>query len=81
MRRTPDRQINACEHAVLTHIARGETVQGAANRLGITEVAATHRLYRARRRMHATTTTHLLALAIATRQLAAGVAAGSEVDR
>jgi hypothetical protein len=81
VKRTPDRHINAGEYAVLVQIARGETVQGAANRCGCTLKAATGRLYRARIRVGAASTAHLIALCIADRQIPAGVATGSEVDR
>lgn len=77
--RIPTGHLTAGEHALLIHVARGATIATAARAIGITQAAAMSRLERARHRMHATTTTHLVTLAIAARQIPAGIAVGTEV--
>lgn len=78
---TPAGHLTAAEALVLGEIAKGGTNVQVGRRLGLTRQAVVMRLERARHRLGATNTTHLLALAIATRQIPAGVAAGTAVTR
>lgn len=74
-------RLTAGEHRVLTEAARGGTLDEVAARLYLAHATVKTSLRRATRRMGATNTTHLLALAIATGQITPDVAAGTAVQR
>lgn len=78
---TPPGHLTPAEALVLNEIAKGGTNRQVGRRLGITQRAVVMRMERARKRIGATNTTHLLALAIATRQIAPGVATGTAVEK
>lgn len=79
--RTPPGRLTPRERAVLTQLARGGSQAEVAARLNLTPSGVKNHIYRASRRLGATTTVHLLALAITAGDIDPDCATGTEVAR
>lgn len=80
-RRVPPGRITPAQTRVLTAIAQGGTQATVAGHLHLAESTVRNILLDARKRVGATTTTHLLALVIAEGDLPRDVADGTAVRR
>lgn len=78
---TPRGRLTKREQQVLTLLARGVTYEGTAAVLGMTHRTAVNHMIKARKRVGATTTVHLLALAITAGDIDPDCADGTGVTR
>lgn len=78
---TRTRRVTPAQARVLAEVARGGSHADVAARLHLTESTVTHTMCNARVRVGATSSVHLLALAIAAGDIPADVAAGTAVLR
>jgi DNA-binding CsgD family transcriptional regulator len=80
-RQQPTRRVTRAQARILAEVARGGTHADVARRLNLTETTVAHTMADARKRVGATTTVHLLALAIAAGDIPAAVGKGTAVAR
>jgi DNA-binding CsgD family transcriptional regulator len=80
-RQLPLRRVTTAQARILAEIARGGSHADVAARLHLTETTVAHTMADARKRVGATSSVHLLALAIAAGDIPADVATGTAAPR